>query len=61
MAQELYGVNAITVADVELLLTVTSGGSAVHPTGVSGPREAGRAALHDSYFAATRRGCRTAT
>lgn len=55
MNQPLYGVNAFTVRDVELLLTVTSGGSAVHLARVTDPDSPGRAAVPGFYFDASNR------
>jgi hypothetical protein len=55
MNQLRYGVNALQVGEVELLLTVTSGGTAVHLAHVANPEDAGRAAVHEYYFDANRR------
>jgi hypothetical protein len=55
MNQQRHGVNALQVGEVELLLTVTSGGSAVHLAHVANPEHAGRAAVHEYYFDANRR------
>jgi hypothetical protein len=53
MSQERHGANAITVGGTELLLTSTSGGSAVHLTRAAEPGSAGRGAVHDFYFDAS--------
>lgn len=45
-----HGVNAFRVGDVELLLTVTSGGEAVHLARVADPQGTGRSAVHEFYF-----------
>lgn len=45
-----HGVNAFRVGDVELLLTVIRGGEAVHLARVADPQDAGRSAVHESYF-----------
>jgi hypothetical protein len=55
MNQLRHGVNALQVGEVELLLTVTSGGTAVHLAHVANPEHAGRAAVHEYYFDANRR------
>ena len=56
MDQLRHGVNSLRVGDVELLLTVTGGGTAVHLAHVANPEHAGRAAVHDYYFDASRHG-----
>jgi len=50
MNQVRHGVNAFRVGEVELLLTVTSGGEAVHLARVADPQGTGRSAVHDFYF-----------
>lgn len=56
MSQRLHGANAITVGDVELLLTVTSGGSAIHLTRSVGSDTVGRGAVPEFYFDPSNRG-----
>lgn len=55
MSQLRHGANALKVGEVELLLTVTGGGSAVHLAHVAKTEDAGRAAVHEYYFDANRR------
>ena len=50
MNEDRHGVNAIRVGEVELLLTVTGGGGAVHLARVADPQGSGRSALHEFYF-----------
>ena len=45
-----HGVNAFRVGDVELLLTVISGGEAVHLARVADPQGTGRSAVHKFSF-----------
>lgn len=50
MSQPRHSVNAFQIGPVELLLTVTGGGDAVHLARAAEPQDSGRSAVDEYYF-----------